>query len=176
MFISKQNLKAMDQLTTNQSGKLTKSRREFIEKSGLTAALTLFGIGFFTSCTNSDDMQPTGTPNNPGTGSGTGITVSGNKITIDLTIQKDLNADGGWLLITTGKTLVSKVGSDFVALTSVCTHAGCDTNWSFTNSTYNCSCHGSKFDAQGNVISGPATQPLKVYTTEVSGNILTITK
>ncbi|WP_373398588.1 hypothetical protein V8V91_02365 [Algoriphagus halophilus] len=36
----------MDPLSTNQSGKLTKSRREFIEKSGLTAALTMFGIGF----------------------------------------------------------------------------------------------------------------------------------
>ncbi|WP_296705725.1 ubiquinol-cytochrome c reductase iron-sulfur subunit, partial [Algoriphagus sp.] len=169
----------MDQLPTNQSGKLTKSRREFIEKSGLSVALTMFGIGFFTSCTNSDDMQPTnngGTPMNPGSGGGTGIAVSGNTITIDLTIQKDLNTDGGWLLITAGKTLVSKVGSEFIALTSVCTHSGCDTNWSFANSTYNCSCHGSKFDAQGNVITGPATQPLKVYATAVSGNTLTITK
>lgn len=169
----------MDPLSTNQSGKLTKSRREFIEKSGLTAALTMFGIGFFTSCSNSDDMEPTGstgTPMNPGTGSGTGISVSGNKITVDLSIQKDLNADGGWLLITNGKTLVSKVGSEFIALTSVCTHSGCDTNWSFSNATYNCACHGSKFDTQGNVVSGPATQPLKVYDTAVSGNILTITK
>ncbi|MEN2281989.1 Rieske (2Fe-2S) protein [Algoriphagus sp. SE2] len=169
----------MKQLSTNQSGKLTKSRREFIEKSGLTAALTLFGIGFFTSCTNSDDMQPTGspgTPMNPGSGGSTGITVSGNTITVDLTVQTNLNADGGWLLITAGKTLVSKVGSEFVALTSVCTHSGCDNNWSFSDSTYNCSCHGSKFDAQGNVISGPATQPLKVYDTAVTGNTLTITK
>lgn len=169
----------MDHLSTNQSGKLTKSRREFIEKSGISVALTVFGLGFFTSCSDSADMQPTGsngTPVNPGTGGSSGIMVSGSTITIDLSIQTTLNASGGWLLITAGKTLVSKVGNGFVALTSVCTHSGCDTNWSFANATYNCSCHGSKFDAQGNVINGPATQPLKVYSTSVTGNTLTITK
>jgi len=169
----------MKTLPTSQSGKLTKSRREFIEKSGITVALSMFGLGFFTSCSNSDDMQPdgsSGTPMNPGTGGGTGIVVAGSTITIDLTIQTGLNDNGGWLLVTAGKTLVSKVGNEFIALTSVCTHSGCDTNWSFSNSTYNCSCHGSKFDAQGNVITGPATQPLKVYATSVSGNTLTITK
>ena len=163
-----------------QSGKLTKSRREFIERAGVSVALSVFGIGFFTSCANSsEDMQPTGssgTPTVPSGGGGTGIVVSGSTITIDLSIQTSLNASGGWLLITAGKTLVSKVGAGFVALTSVCTHSGCDTNWSFSNSTYNCSCHGSKFDSQGNVIQGPATQPLKAYSTSVSGNTLTITK
>ncbi len=169
----------MENFSPNQSGKLTKSRREFIEKSGLSIALTVFGLGFFTSCSDSEGMQPTGsngTPTNPGTGGGTGIAVSGSTISIDLSIQTALNVSGGWLLITAGKTLVSKVGNEFVALTSVCTHSGCDTNWSFANATYNCSCHGSKFDAQGNVITGPATQPLKVFSTSVSGNTLIITK
>ncbi|MBN3582133.1 ubiquinol-cytochrome c reductase iron-sulfur subunit [Algoriphagus aestuarii] len=168
----------MDNFSPFQTGKLTKSRREFIEKSGVSIALSVFGMGFFTACTDSADMNPVpsgGTPPKDASGN-TGIMVSGNTITVDLKIQTGLKLSGGWLLINTAKVLVSKVGESFVALTSVCTHEGCDTNWSFTNSTYNCSCHGSKFDAQGNVVSGPATTPLKVYETELSGEILTIKK
>lgn len=168
----------MENFSVIKRGNLNKSRREFIEKSSVSVALSVFGIGFFTACTDSSDMDPnpsSGVPPTNSSGS-TGIEVSGNKITIDLKIQTTLNASGGWILITSGKTLVSKVGNMFVALTSVCTHSGCDSSWSFANATYNCSCHGSKFDAQGNVISGPASQPLKAYTTSVSGDILTITK
>ncbi|MBB6328277.1 cytochrome b6-f complex iron-sulfur subunit [Algoriphagus iocasae] len=168
----------MDNLSPFQTGNLTNSRREFIEKSGVSIALSFFGIGFFTSCSDSADMNPNpsgGTPPKDASGN-TGIMVSGNTITVDLKIQTGLNMSGGWLLINNAKVLVSKVGGTFVALTSVCTHSGCDTNWSFTNSTYNCSCHGSKFDAQGNVVSGPATNPLKVYSTEVNGDVLTIKK
>lgn len=161
-----------------QSGLLPRSRREFIERTGVSVALSVFGLSFFTSCSDTEEIEPfptNGIPPTDKTGS-TGIEVSGNKISIDLTIQTNLNVSGGWILITEAKTLVSKVGNSFVALTSICTHEGCDSSWSFKNSTYNCACHGSKFDAQGNVLTGPATTPLKAYTSSVSGNVLTITK
>ncbi len=46
----------------------------------------------------------------------------------------------------------------FWAISARCSHVGCATNvvdWGFS-----CPCHGSKFDARGNVLTGPATTSL----------------
>lgn len=61
------------------------------------------------------------------------------------------------------------------AMTSTCTHAGCDMNsQGFADSTgVSCSCHGSEFDANGAVLLGPATEPLVHFAVAVNamGNI-----
>ncbi len=54
----------------------------------------------------------------------------------------------------------------FYAISSVCTHLGCNvkrTTWGFE-----CPCHGSRFDASGRVIQGPAPAPLKWYALTLS--------
>ena len=164
----------MDSSKLTVSGKLTESRRKFIEKAGIAVVLGTFGASFFTSCTtNSEDTDPNGNSN---TNSPNGITISGSTIRIDLQVQTSLNTSGRWLLINEAKTLVANINGSFVALSSVCTHSGCSDSWSFGNNRFTCTCHNSIFDATGKVIQGPASSPLPLYTATVNGNILTITK
>ena len=47
----------------------------------------------------------------------------------------------------------------FRAYSAVCTHQGCTV--SADNNGFTCPCHGAVYDSSGNVVSGPAPQPLQ---------------
>ena len=71
--------------------------------------------------------------------------------------------------------IIARDAGGLYAMTSTCTHEGCDmkTNGSISPAAIVCSCHDSRFDVTGKHISGPANTPLEHFevTVDASGNI-----
>lgn len=64
---------------------------------------------------------------------------------------------------------------DFVALSSVCPHLGCQVHWEEQNQRFFCPCHNGVFDKGGKALEGPpaaAGQSLKRYNLRVEKGLL----
>ena len=64
------------------------------------------------------------------------------------------------------RVFLVRQGNTFRCLSAICTHLGCTVNRA--NLGYHCPCHGSLFDAQGTVKSGPAPRPLEWFLVTLS--------
>lgn len=53
---------------------------------------------------------------------------------------------------------------DLSAFDAHCTHRMCPLTFNKEEKSWDCPCHGSRFDVNGAILSGPAVEPLKKYT------------
>lgn len=58
------------------------------------------------------------------------------------------------------KKSVYRDGDIYYVVSNRCTHMGCSLNWNNDDKTWDCPCHGSRFNYTGKVIEGPATDNL----------------
>lgn len=73
-------------------------------------------------------------------------------------------APGTGAVVREGLKRVAAYRDDTGALhlrSAVCTHLGCVVAWNHAERTWDCPCHGSRFDPYGRVLNGPAVQALE---------------
>ncbi len=66
---------------------------------------------------------------------------------------------------------------DFIALSSVCPHLGCQVHWESAKDRFFCPCHNGAFNSQGEPTEGPpkdANQTLSRYPLKVENGLLFI--
>jgi glycine/D-amino acid oxidase-like deaminating enzyme/nitrite reductase/ring-hydroxylating ferredoxin subunit len=83
--------------------------------------------------------------------------------TEDLESLKDLEPEKGIIAELKGeKVAVYKdANGEVTALSPVCTHAGCTVSFNDAEKSWDCPCHGGRFDISGKVITGPPRKDLK---------------
>ncbi|HIJ86230.1 MAG TPA: Rieske (2Fe-2S) protein [Desulfuromonadales bacterium] len=75
---------------------------------------------------------------------------------------------GGALVFRTERVVLMKNDAGFYALSLICTHLGCTVV--VTEDALSCPCHGSRFDREGKVLTGPADRSLTRMQVEVRGD------
>lgn len=95
------------------------------------------------------------------------VEPAGGEVTLALADAPELaQPDGVMTLKVDGvkkPVLVVREGEAYEALLLKCTHMGCTPGWNAAQRSLDCPCHGSRFDAHGAVLKGPAKQPLEKY-------------
>jgi Rieske Fe-S protein len=108
----------------------------------------------------------------------TSMSCSGNTC-IDLTDAKNAEltqANGAMIIDIAGDTVavIRKSDTEVIAVSDICTHAGCEMDYNAGTQQMDCNCHGSVFTLTGSVVNGPARLPLKTYQATLANNMITI--
>ena len=133
-------------------------RRVFIQNSGKATVLAAIGL----SACKDEDIEPD----------------LRESLVIDLSIAPfdQLLEEGNWLLHPTENIILVNFEGTIRAFTSVCTHSQCSRDWVFGTSQATCTCHGSRFNWEGQVVGGPAETDLELFDAQQNGNELTISQ
>lgn len=70
--------------------------------------------------------------------------------------------EGKWVKVNGEKVAVSRdAEGNLHGCSPICTHMGCYVHWNNAEKSWDCPCHGSRFDPDGKVVTGPAITDLK---------------
>jgi nitrite reductase/ring-hydroxylating ferredoxin subunit len=74
------------------------------------------------------------------------------------------------------RVAIAKVGDAFYAIDDTCTHQGCSlADGDLEETTVTCPCHGSQFNVTtGEVLRGPAREPVRSYPVRLDGSALQV--
>lgn len=139
-------------------------RREFLKRTGLVlGAASLTGM-------LSEILASCASPNGPGNVQHGTTTVNIASLTSNgqFLVDSSVTPDGTPILV------IRQSATSYTALSMLCTHQGCQVNPPSGGSIF-CSCHGSRFDLNGNVIQGPAPTPLTKYGVTLNSAAKTLT-
>ena len=119
------------------------NRRSFLTKTAVAAA------ALATGCGNGEFGPPLPSHSGPQ-----------GAVTIKVSDFPGLANTGVLVAVAPQRAAMRTGATTFVALSTVCTHQGCDADVVDNGTIVSCSCHGSRFDKNGNVLNGPAERPL----------------
>lgn len=90
------------------------------------------------------------------------------KIAKDEVELKDIHIDTGGIIKFKGKRTGAyrDQNGTLHLVDSTCTHLGCELEYNNAERTFDCPCHGSRFNYEGKVIEGPANKDLKIINEE----------
>lgn len=156
------------------------SRRDFVARSaGALAALALAGCASDGGTGSGPNAPPPPTNVLP-----PGITISGNTVTVDLTVSNDLTESPGLFFIlgrTNRPVLLVKsesgtlAGATYRAFNASCPHQGTQNAWADAGANVECQAHGSQFDrSSGQLQAGLASSSLRTLPATRTGNVLTV--
>ena len=129
------------------------SRREFLKQSGLV--VTALAVTGGAVLGNTVQAQFGGRDHDPFQAFGKG--------TIDLGAVSGFKPGTITDKISNAGVLISSTPDGLIALSSHCTHEGCDVHWLSDAKTFQCPCHRAEFSSNGDVLRRPANEPLPHY-------------
>jgi Rieske Fe-S protein len=150
------------------------TRRTLVTIGGASAGALLLA-----ACTpgGADDSGGSGSGSGgSGSGGSGGGSGSGGSGSAEVSLAS-IPVGGAVAATLAGKPIVVSQPSagQVVAFSAVCTHQGCTV--APQGKEFDCPCHGSRFDAAtGDVINGPARDPLPKLNAQVSGDSVTVTE
>ena len=144
------------------------SRRDSLRTAGV-AGVGVLGVGALAACGSDVEEAADAAGDAASSAAGAASDAAG-----DLVPAADVPVGGG-LVVEALETVVTQPSEgEYKAFSSVCTHSGC-TVGGVSDNVISCPCHGSQFDAAtGEVIQGPASEPLPEKSVSVDGDGLKV--